>query len=66
MGQSTRLFQYYWLLSSQEKTRSQTTGAIWQNLTTDQIKEWKLPLLPLPEQKRIASLLARADRRWAA
>jgi len=55
-------YLYYWLLSSQEKTRSQTTGAIWQNLTTDQIKEWKISLPPLTEQKRIASLLRRADR----
>ncbi|MEY2818711.1 MAG: hypothetical protein RL275_2174, partial [Chloroflexota bacterium] len=55
-------YLYYWLLKSQEITRTQTAGAIWQNLTTDQIKEWKLPLPPLTEQKRIASLLARADR----
>jgi type I restriction enzyme S subunit len=55
-------YLYYWLLSSQEHTRTQTSGAIWQNLTTEQIKEWKLPLPPLTEQKRIASLLARADR----
>jgi type I restriction enzyme, S subunit len=55
-------FLYYWLLSSQEKNRSQTAGAIWQNLTTDQIKEWRIPLPPLTEQKQIVSLLARADR----
>lgn len=38
-------YLYYWLMGSQEKSRAQTSGAIWQNLTTDQIKEWKL-LLP--------------------
>jgi type I restriction enzyme, S subunit len=32
------------------------------NLNLEQIREFKLPLPPLDEQKRIASLLARADR----
>jgi type I restriction enzyme S subunit len=38
-------------------TDSQATGTIFRNLTTDQIKDIKIPLPPLAEQKRIAAIL---------
>jgi type I restriction enzyme S subunit len=40
---------------------SLAVGAIYKNLNTDQIKSIKIPLPPLPEQKRIADLLDAAD-----
>ena len=42
-------------------SQSQAVGAIYKNLTTDQIKQLKIPLPPLDEQKRIASILDAAD-----
>ncbi len=36
-------------------------GAIWKNITTDQIKEIQFPIPPLLEQRRIAAILDKAD-----
>ena len=54
----------YWLKSSDFMAwrDSQANGVNIQNLRPNEIREIKIPLPPLTEQKRIASLLARADR----
>src|SRR5687768_9149895 len=54
----------YWLKSSDFMAwrDSQSNGVNIQNLRPNEIREIKIPLPPLTEQKRIASLLARADR----
>ncbi len=54
----------YWLKSPNFMVwrDSQANGVNIQNLRPNEIREIKIPLPPLTEQKRIASLLARADR----
>jgi type I restriction enzyme S subunit len=57
-------FIAYWLKSSDFMTwrDSQANGVNIQNLRPNEIREIEIPLPPLTEQKRIASLLRRADR----
>ncbi|WKZ38708.1 MAG: restriction endonuclease subunit S [Anaerolineales bacterium] len=55
-------FLLYYLRSQEEALTSQQRGATIQGITRDVVETLKLPLPPLTEQKRIASLLARADR----
>jgi type I restriction enzyme, S subunit len=55
-------YLFYFLLSQQEALTSQQRGATIQGITRDVVETLRIPLPPLTEQKRIASLLARADR----
>jgi type I restriction enzyme, S subunit len=55
-------YLFYFLLSQQEALTSQQRGATIQGITRDVVESLRVPLPPLTEQKRIASLLARADR----
>lgn len=52
----------YFLRSKFEDIQENTTGATIPHVSRDYLENLKLPLPPLTEQKRIASLLARADR----
>ena len=52
-----RFFKYF-----KGESKSQAVGAIYKNLNTDQIKKIKIPLPPLPIQKKIAAILDEADR----
>jgi len=52
----------YYLRSQEEALTSQQRGATIQGITRDVVETLKIPLPPLTEQKRIASLLRRADR----
>jgi type I restriction enzyme S subunit len=54
-------YLYQYLKSVKISNASLAVGAIYKNLNTDQIKSIKIPLPPLPEQKRIADLLDAAD-----
>lgn len=54
-------FLYWFLLKSKGSTNDQSVGAIFKNLTTDQIKDLQIPLPPLATQKRIAAILDAAD-----
>jgi len=54
-------YLFYYLSSLTKITSQQAVGAIFKNLTTDQLKDLQIPLPPLPEQQRIASLLDAAD-----
>ncbi|HPP63436.1 MAG TPA: restriction endonuclease subunit S [Anaerolineales bacterium] len=55
-------FLFYYLLYSREKLLDLGKGNTQQNIGQAVLKEYPIPLPPLSEQKRIASLLARADR----
>jgi type I restriction enzyme S subunit len=55
-------FLFYYLLFSREKLLDLGKGNTQQNIGQAVLKEYPIPLPPLTEQKRIASLLARADR----
>ncbi len=48
-------FLYYYLLHQKENSNSQSVGAIFKNLTTDQIKQIKIPLPPLSVQQEIVA-----------
>jgi len=53
------IFLYYWLLSEQKRHKSQAPGAIWVNLTTDQVRAFLIPLPPLELQDRFAAHVSR-------
>lgn len=52
---------YFLLLFMQKENSKQAAGAIWQNLTTDLIREWKIPLPPLSLQEEFARVVARVE-----
>lgn len=54
-------FLYAYLTFVRATSNSQAVGAIFKNLTTDQIKDIEIPILPLAEQQRIAEVLDRAE-----
>jgi type I restriction enzyme S subunit len=54
-------FLYSYLTFIRATSNSQAVGAIFKNLTTDQIKRIDIPELPLEEQRRIAEILDRAE-----
>jgi type I restriction enzyme, S subunit len=47
-------FFYWYLVVNREVNRAQGTGAIWVNLTTDQVKRFSVPMPPLELQKKFA------------
>ena len=54
-------FLYAYLTFVRATSNGQAVGAIFKNLTTDQIKRIDIPELPLAEQRRIAEVLDRAE-----
>jgi type I restriction enzyme M protein len=48
-------FFYFWLAAQHEKNGLQSVGSIFRNLTTSQVKEFKVPFPPLEVQRKIAS-----------
>lgn len=50
-------FLYYWFLFSLVENDKHATGAIFRNLTTDQIKDFEVPIFPLSQQRQIAASL---------
>jgi len=50
------------LKSLQSINKSQAAGAIWQNLSTDQIKEWKVFIPPLALQQKFARIVQQHER----
>jgi type I restriction enzyme S subunit len=61
---NTRLdaeFLYAYLTFIRATSNSKAVGAIFKNLTTDQIKSIEIPDLPLAEQRRIAEVLDKAE-----
>jgi type I restriction enzyme S subunit len=54
-------YLFYYLNSLTTITSQQAVGAIFKNLTTDQLKNIEIPLPPLPIQKKIADILDKAD-----
>ena len=55
-------FLYGLLLINRSQNQAQGTGAIWSNLTTDQVKAFKIPLLPRTVQTELASRLGEVER----
>ncbi|MCC7026437.1 MAG: restriction endonuclease subunit S [Saprospiraceae bacterium] len=54
-------YLFYYLASLTATTSQQAVGAIFKNLTTDQLKNIDIPLPPITTQKRIAEILDTAD-----
>ena len=54
-------FLYAYLSFIRATSNSKAVGAIFKNLTTDQIKSIEIPDLPLAEQRRIAEVLDKAE-----
>lgn len=56
------IYFYFVLKIRQKWNKALATGAIWQNLTTDQVKEWRIPIPPRTKQQQFAELVVRYDR----
>ena len=54
-------YLYHYLSSLTVRTNAKSVGAIFKNLTTDQIKDIDIPLPPLHIQQQIADTLDKAD-----
>jgi len=54
-------YLYHYLIYIKNQNSNKAVGAIFKNLTTDQIKNIEIPLPPLAEQQRIAAILDKAD-----
>lgn len=54
-------FLFHFMNFVKAKFSATAAGAIFLNLTTEQIRELEIPLPPLAEQKRIAAILDKAD-----
>lgn len=54
-------YLYHYLSFLTEKTNNQSVGAIFKNLTTEQIKSLEISLPPITIQKRIAETLDKSD-----
>ncbi|MEW4453054.1 restriction endonuclease subunit S [Bremerella sp. JC817] len=61
LGRVFPAFLYRYLDFVKTRSGSGAVGAIFKNLTTDQIRDLEIPVLPLSEQKRIADILDKAD-----
>ncbi|MBT2791936.1 N-6 DNA methylase [Paraburkholderia strydomiana] len=48
-------FLYFWLMAQHEQNGEQSVGSIFKNLTTSQVKEFRVPLPPLDVQQAIVS-----------
>ena len=48
-------FFYWFLRVNREQNKSQGTGAIWVNLTTDQVKLFNVPVPPISLQERFVT-----------
>ena len=55
-----KLYLFNFLITKVEESLAISAGAAQPNLSTEQIKAFKIPLPPLPEQKRIVSILDQA------
>lgn len=51
----------YWFTITKEKLLNQAVGVALKNISLGLVKELEIPLPPLPEQKKIASILDSAD-----
>ncbi len=54
-------YLFHFMNSAKKRFAATAAGAIFKNLTTEQIRELEIPLPPLKEQKRIAAILDKAD-----
>ncbi|WEJ32842.1 N-6 DNA methylase [Devosia sp. SD17-2] len=48
-------FLYFWLMAQHEQNGGQSVGSIFRNLTTSQVKEFKVPLPPLDLQQALVA-----------
>lgn len=56
-------FLYHVLLDNRSENQAQGTGAIWSNLTTDQVKAFRIPLVPVSIQQEFVNRLERVEQR---
>jgi len=56
------LSYYFQTLEYWRQISGAAVGAVHRGLNASKLKQLRVPLLPLPEQKRIAAILAKADR----
>ncbi len=56
-----RRFLWHFIKSNKHQLSAKGTGSTFKQVSRFHIDEWEIPLPPLPEQKRIAALLDKAD-----
>jgi hypothetical protein len=52
------IYFYFHLKARRLVSRGEAAGAIWQNITTDQINAWSIPVPPRHMQERFVSLVS--------
>jgi len=57
------VFLYYFLLKSSPKLNELGAGSTFRELSTDDLKNFQIPLPPLPEQQEIAEILQTIDQK---
>ncbi len=55
-------YLYYWLLSKKEEFKNSANGVTQKNLSATFVRNLKIPLPPIDTQRRIASILDKADK----
>lgn len=54
-------YLWYFIISNKDQLISKGTGSTFKQVSKAHVAEWEIPLPPLPEQKRIAATLDKAD-----
>ena len=54
-------YLWHFIKSSKQQLAAKGTGSTFKQVSRSHIAEWEIPLPPLPEQKRIAAILDKAD-----
>ena len=56
------LYLWYFIKCNKRQLESEGTGSTFKQVSRSHIEHWEIPLPPLPEQKRIAAILDKADQ----
>ncbi|WP_330924277.1 restriction endonuclease subunit S [Candidatus Sororendozoicomonas aggregata] len=56
------LYLWYFIKVNKRQLESEGTGSTFKQVSRSHVENWKIPLPPLPEQKRIAAILDKADQ----
>lgn len=55
-------YLYYYLLANKDKNNSQSVGAIFRNLNTDQIKKWQIVIPQIRLQKKFIEIAEKVEK----
>lgn len=56
------LYLWYFIKCNKRQLEAEGTGSTFKQVSRSHVENWEIPLPPLPEQKRIAAILDKADQ----